>query len=159
MSILFSQMRVAITVSLQLTLKILFLCWFFVFLKKPIIFLLLRAQLRNSRSISGVMILLSFHNHAIRKSKGDFVFLFNEERRKVFMHALSETVRCIPFSIAATAVDKRELSNSLDTDNPCILALGSCLKQTVNFLEEKGQLGHLTHLIVESRGTPEDQDL
>jgi hypothetical protein len=103
--------------------------------------------------------LVILHNHEIRKSKGEFVFLFNEEIRRIFMHALNETVRSIPFSIVATVVNKRALVNSLHVDNPYSLALRSYVEQTMNFLGEKGQLDRLTYLIVESRGNPEDQDL
>ena len=99
------------------------------------------------------------HNHEIRKSTGEFSFLFNEEKRKMFMHSLNETILSIPFSIAATAIDKRDLNENIETNNPYFLALGSCIEQAMDFLKEKGQLGHLTHLIVESRGRPEDQDL
>lgn len=103
--------------------------------------------------------LVILHNREIRKSTGEFAFLFSEEKRKVFMHYLNVTVQSIPFYIVSTAVDKRSLNNSLDTDNPYLLALGICVKQTIDFLEEKGQIGHLTHLIVESRGRTEDRDL
>lgn len=103
--------------------------------------------------------LVVLHNHEIRKSTGEFGFLFNEEKRKMFMHALNEMVRSIPFSIVATVVDKRQLFDSQHAHNPYILALGSCLRQTVEFLEEQKQSQHLTHLIVESRGKPEDRDL
>lgn len=103
--------------------------------------------------------LVVLHNHEIRKSTGEFAFLFNEEKRKIFMHSLNEMVRSIPFSIVTTAVDKRQLCDGRYTHNPYILALGSCLRQTVEFLEERNQSQHLTHLIVESRGKPEDRDL
>ena len=39
------------------------------------------------------------------------------------------------------------------------MALGSCLEQTIDFLEKKQQLQQTTHIIVESRGKPEDRDL
>jgi len=99
------------------------------------------------------------HNHEIRKSKGDFIFLFNEEIRRVFLHSLNEMIRYIPFSIAATVIDKRLLSRNSDSANPYLLALGSCLDQTQDFLEKNQQLQRLTHVIVESRGKPEDRDL
>ncbi len=103
--------------------------------------------------------LVVLHNHEIRKSKGAFAFLFNEEMRRIFVHSLNEVVRHIPFSIVSAAVDKRHLINNLDTNNPYFLALDSCLKQTTTFLDEMGQHNHLTHLIVESRGSREDKDL
>lgn len=103
--------------------------------------------------------LVVLHNHEIRKSKGEFSFLFNEELRRIFLHSLNEMIRTIPFSIAATAIDKRYLGSDSSSTNPYVLALGSCLQQTIEFLQEKGQRHLLTHIIAESRGKPEDQDL
>lgn len=103
--------------------------------------------------------LVVLHNHEIRKSKGEFSFLFNEELRRIFLHSLNETIRIIPFSIAATAIDKRYLKNDSSSTNPYVLALGSCIQQTIQFLQKKGQYHLLTHIIAESRGKPEDQDL
>jgi hypothetical protein len=81
--------------------------------------------------------LIVLHNHEIRKSKGAFAFLFNEEMRRIFLHSLNELIRQIPFSIVAAAVDKRQTMNNLYTNNPYFLALDSCLKQTKTFLYEK----------------------
>lgn len=103
--------------------------------------------------------LVILHNHAIRKSTGEFCFLFNEERRRIFLHALNELIKSLPFSIASTVIDKRHLYSHPASNNPYVLALESCLEQACCFLKEKGQLPHLTHLLVESRGSPEDRDL
>ena len=98
------------------------------------------------------------HNYDIRHAKGEFSFLLPKEKRSLFRGLVSALIKDIPVSIVATAVDKRCLSKHLD-NNPYSLALESCLEQTVSFLEKRGQLQHLTHLIVESRGRPEDEDL
>lgn len=103
--------------------------------------------------------LVVLHNHEIRKSTGEFAFLFNEELRSIFLHSLNEMIKNIPFWIAATAIDKRDLSCYPDSSNPYLLALGSCLEQSLDFLHKKQQLQRLTHIIVESRGKPEDQNL
>jgi hypothetical protein len=103
--------------------------------------------------------LVVLHNHEIRKSTGEFTFLFDEETRRIFLHSLNEMVRGIPFSIAATAIDKRYLSHTPHSTNLYVLALGSCLSQTLDFLRQKQQQQLRTHLIVESRGKPEDRDL
>ncbi len=103
--------------------------------------------------------LVVFHNHEIRKSTGEFGFLFDEEVRRIFLHALNEMIRTIPFSIAATAIDKRYLGRTPNPTNPYVLALGSCLQQTIDFLHTEKQQHLLTHIIVESRGKPEDRDL
>lgn len=100
------------------------------------------------------------HSHEIRRSKGEFKFLFNEEIRRVFLHALHETVKSIPFVIVAAAIDKRlhKMSEACP-GNPYLLALEFCLDYTYQFLKSQNHLQHLTHIIVESRGKAEDQDL
>lgn len=103
--------------------------------------------------------LVVLHNHEIRKSKGEFNFLFDEEVRSLFLHALNEMIKNIPFFIAATAIDKRYLGEESNCTNPYVLALGSCLNQTLDFLEKEQQQRLITHIIVESRGKPEDRDL
>ncbi len=91
---------------------------------------------------------------------GEFTFLFDQEVRSVFLHALNELIKNIPFSIVATAIDKRYLSDQPNPTNPYVLALGTCLQQTLGFLQKEQQQQQLqTHIIVESRGKPEDRDL
>lgn len=103
--------------------------------------------------------LIVLHNHEIRKSTGEFVFLFDEEVRRIFLHSLNELIRIMPFSIAATAIDKQHLHYNRNSSNPYLLALSSCVDQVLDFLEKKQQLHQVTHIIVESRGKPEDRDL
>lgn len=100
------------------------------------------------------------HNHEIRKSQGSFSFLFNEEIRPVFLGALNDAIENIPFSVIATAIDKRQLKrNFSDPGNPYLIAMGFCLEHAYTFLKEKNQLKHLTHIVVEGRGKVEDKDL
>lgn len=87
-------------------------------------------------------------------------FFFNEEKRRIFLNELHETIKNIPFSIVATAIDKRlHKNNQTNPDNPYLVALGFCLDYAHRFLEKTEQLKRLTHIIVESRGKVEDQDL
>lgn len=100
------------------------------------------------------------HNHEIRKSKGEFTFLFNEEIRLKFLSELNKVIESIPFSVIATAIDKRNLKKDYpNSDNPYLIALGFCLEHAYTFLKEENQLKHLTHIVVECRGKAEDQDL
>ncbi len=100
------------------------------------------------------------HNHEIRRSKGEFSFLFNVEVRPVFLAALNDAIATIPFSIIATSIDKRNLKkNYPNPDNPYLIALGFCLEHAYIFLKDKGQLKHLTHIVVEERGKAEDSEL
>jgi hypothetical protein len=103
--------------------------------------------------------LVVLHNHAIRKSTGEFAFLFDEEVRSLFVHALNEMMKSLPFSIVATAIDKRYLISNLNSSNPYLMALRFCLEQTFDFLKEKQQHQRQTHIIVESRGKSEDREL
>lgn len=100
------------------------------------------------------------HSHEIRRSKGAFSFLFDEEKRQIFLNALHEMIKAIPFSVVATAIDKRlHKTSETNPGNPYSLALGFCLDYAYRFLDNEKQLKHLTHIIVESRGKVEDQDL
>jgi hypothetical protein len=100
------------------------------------------------------------HSHEIRRSKGEFAFLFNEELRRIFLNALHQAIKNIPFSIVATAIDKRlHKKNEVNPGNPYDLALKFCLDYATQFLDHSNQLKYLTHIIVESRGKVEDQDL
>ena len=100
------------------------------------------------------------HNHEIRKSKSEFTFLFNEEIRLKFLAELNKVIEDIPFSIIATAIDKRHLKKYYpNADNPYLIALEFCLEHSYRFMKQENQLNHLTHIVVESRGKAEDQDL
>ena len=100
------------------------------------------------------------HNHEIRKSKGEFSFLFNEDIRLKFLSELNKAIESIPFSVIAAAIDKRNVKRDHpNSDNPYLIALGFCLEHTYAFLKDKNQLKHLTHIVVECRGKIEDQGL
>ncbi len=103
--------------------------------------------------------LVIFHNREIRKSAGDFSFLFDEEKRRVFLHAINEMIKSLPFSVVAAAIDKRHLKDRSLKDNPYFLALRSCLQQTIAFLTAEQQIGKQTHIVFESRGKTEDREL
>src|SRR5262245_16434139 len=88
------------------------------------------------------------HNHEIRKSKGEFTFLFNEDIRLRFLSELNRVIESIPFSVIATAIDKRNLKKDYpNSDNPYLIALGFCLEHAYAFLKEENQLRHLTHIV------------
>lgn len=104
--------------------------------------------------------LVIFHSREIRRSADEFSFLFDEERRQVFLHALNETIKDAPFKIIATAINKHLLkSKEQNPSNPYDLALEFSLEQAAQFLREENQCNKVTHVIVESRGKNEDRDL
>lgn len=100
------------------------------------------------------------HEHEIRKSKNDFTLLMNPEKREIFHSRLHEIMTEAPISIIATVINKKALLGKYASPyNPYHIALGLCLERASQFLAAKGQESRLNHIIVESRGKNEDQDL
>lgn len=101
------------------------------------------------------------HERDIRKQKGPFQILFDAETRMAFMNDLSEIVRKAPFTLIASAIDKRELRNQYtDPTNPYHLALAFGLERLYLHLNrregcEDGKL----HVVFEERGKREDDNL
>lgn len=98
-----------------------------------------------------------FHSSKLRKQIGDFQFLQNIERRIFFLNTLSTAIQKSPFTIIATAIDKRLLKEKYKhPKNPYDLSLEYCLERVYRFLEEKNQKNKVTHIILESRGKEMD---
>ncbi len=103
------------------------------------------------------------HEHEIRKPRNDFRFLNVKERRKHFMSDLNRLILKIPFTIIAAVIDKR-LLGQIDLvqaaySSPYHLALQYCMERLQNFLESNNRSNGMTHIIVESRGKREDNEL
>ena len=104
------------------------------------------------------MVLL--HELDIRKAKKEFVILVNQEKRGTFMTELDQLMIDSPFTVIGMVIEKKLLKdNYSDPDNPYHLALGFGLERIYRFLKEKQQANYKTHIIFESRGKKEDQDL
>ena len=100
------------------------------------------------------------HEHEIRKKDAPFVFLADQEKRNDFMGGLEQLIGGADLTIIATAIDKVKLVKNRGTaDNPYELAMTSCMECAHTFLEEQGQHGRTTHLVVERRGGQEDNEL
>jgi hypothetical protein len=100
------------------------------------------------------------HNHAIRKSAGDFSFLSTYKHREIFLNELNRVITQIPFKIITVSIDKRALPvGATHTHNPYFLALEFCLEHVYRYLEKALQLDKSTPIIVESRGLREDKEL
>lgn len=97
----------------------------------------------------------------IRKQKGLFRILFDEEVRTGFMEDISQVVEEAPFTLLAAAIDKRELIGQHDEPrNPYHIALGSGLERLYFHLsEEIGCEGGRLHVVFERRGQKEDDNL
>ena len=100
------------------------------------------------------------HSKKIRKQIEDFYFLQNRSIRDLFMTRLTASIESSPFTVISTAVDKtsfREIhTDPIDLYDFC---LERCLGKVYQFLQEKGQNGRLTHLVIESRMPEENRSL
>ncbi len=100
------------------------------------------------------------HSHEIRKAKGDFNILLNKNVRKQFLPALNTLISDTEFTLIASVIDKpRLVTTYASPDDPYEIALAFCMERLQLFLTEHGQNDALTHIMVESRGKPEDNAL
>ncbi len=100
------------------------------------------------------------HENDIRKQKGAFTFLTQQEVRKEFTAQLSSIMEASNFILIAGVVDKARLpKNEGAASNPYHIALGICMQALRSFLAEKQQDQLKTHLVVECRGKREDAEL
>jgi hypothetical protein len=104
--------------------------------------------------------MIVLHEHEIRKAEGHFKFLINAERRAAFMEGLNELMTNAPFTVIASCIDKTGLKTYYpQLSNPYHLAVKFCLERLYFFLASKGQADLTTHVIFESRGKNEDNEL
>ena len=100
------------------------------------------------------------HSKKIRTQTEDFRFLQGKAQREVFMKTLSQTIWDVPFTIIATGIDKRLLQKQyVRPANPYELGLQFCLERLFRFLQEKSQVGRVTHVIIESRMDNQNKEL
>lgn len=102
--------------------------------------------------------LVILHEHDIRKKAGAFARL-SREPREAFFQALNEVIAAASFTLIAVILDKRALRPLPVEANPYHLALRFGLERVGRLLNERGQSGRLTHVVVEARGKREDQEL
>lgn len=101
------------------------------------------------------------HERDIRKKQPPFQFLFDTARRETFMEDLSELVREAPFTLIASAIDKKRLTRQYaDPDNPYHLALAFGLERLYMHLRNRKSCADGTlHIVFEERGKKEDHTL
>lgn len=96
----------------------------------------------------------------IKALADEFAILGNLPTMQSFMDEVSTLIANDPFSIIATAIDKRRLKSQYTTPaSPYNLSLLFCIERATKFLEQHGQKEKLTHIIVEARGKKEDNEL
>ena len=102
------------------------------------------------------------HEREIRKQLPPFNFLVNRENRNEFQSALGILVENAPFTLISVAISKLQLSNRYVTpENPYSMAVKYGLERLKLFLDgqEDNQGEKTTHVIFESRGSKEDDQL
>ncbi|WP_131783898.1 DUF3800 domain-containing protein [Legionella gresilensis] len=100
------------------------------------------------------------HERKIKKSLEEFRILTNERIRNTFFYDLNKIIDEAEFSIISSAIRKDLLKGQYtDPENPYSLALVFNLERLYKFLAPFQQQNKTTHLIFESRGKKEDNDL
>lgn len=99
------------------------------------------------------------HENEIRKEKGEFKFQ-NRQHKDGFLAQLSSIIEASNFILISCVIDKESLRSKQGLPpNPYHLALGFCLETLYELLQEKNQDDRLTHVVVECRGSKEDNEL
>lgn len=99
------------------------------------------------------------HERDIRKARGPFKILIDQGVRDRFSQDLAELIASTPFTLIASAIDKRRLSSQYVTPaSPYDLAMAFGLERVYRFLEGIEDKGP-TNVIFECRGKKEDRDL
>ncbi|MFP4156483.1 MAG: DUF3800 domain-containing protein [Opitutales bacterium] len=100
------------------------------------------------------------HEHEIRKEKGAFRIFPNRAAKIRFLEGLTGIVEASNFILANCVIEKERLQDGAETpDNPYHIALMHCVLSLYDFLVEKCEEEHLTHVVVEQRGAKEDKEL
>jgi hypothetical protein len=99
------------------------------------------------------------HENEIRKETGSFRFRGRAEKQ-AFIDRLTRIIENSNFILISSVIDKIRLrAKGEQASNPYNLALGFCLENLYQLLQEKNQDDALTHIVFECRGAKEDKDL
>lgn len=102
--------------------------------------------------------MIIFHERDILKGTGKFKHL-TKENKEHLLNDISILMQNSQFTIIACAIQKDQMPTTHHTDNLYYLAVRFGLQKLHDFLQEKGQLHQLTHVIFEQRGKHEDAQL
>lgn len=103
--------------------------------------------------------LVIFHEHDIRKEKGDFNIFKGKHEKEAFLNALTGLIEQSNFILASCVIEKGKITDPELLHNPYHIALKFCIESLYEFVSEKGQQGLETHVVVEQRGNKEDREL
>lgn len=100
------------------------------------------------------------HEHDIRKSMSNgYELLSNPQVRNAFFEDLNQIITNSPFNVIASVIRKDKLTGYTYPSNPYELSMLFCMERLINWLCECDEEGKLLHVIFESRGKVEDNEL
>lgn len=100
------------------------------------------------------------HEREIRKQQNEFSILKSKQFSHQFLTELSEVMVKSNYILISCVIDKEKVRKQIaEQSNPYHIGLKICLEQLYEFLVEKNQQHRLTHVVVEKRGTKEDNEL
>ncbi len=100
------------------------------------------------------------HEHDVRKPKKEFTILFDESVREAFMAGLNNLISNASFKVIAAVIDKKRLIKQYSKPaNPYEISLSFGLERAYRYLADIGQSDRKTAVIVEKRGTKEDEEM
>lgn len=104
--------------------------------------------------------LIILHEREIRKNEGVFKILVDSTIRNNFLAQINEIMRESDFKIITSVIKKEALKQQyIKPENPYKLSLLFCLERVNQFLEDNNQQDKITHIVFESRGKKEDEQL
>ena len=97
----------------------------------------------------------------MRRQEGEFGFLRADPTlRATFLTRVGELIEAAPFSIIAATIDKNALKERYATPfNPYEIALRFCMERLLQMMIQCDQAGRHMHVMFESRGRKEDDEL
>ena len=100
------------------------------------------------------------HEREIRKDTGEFTFLRDKARKQTFLEELTELIAGFDLTVIASAIRKDGLVGQYRyPENPYEIALGFGLERVHRWLVKKARVGGRTPVILECRGSREDDEL
>lgn len=100
------------------------------------------------------------HSYEIRNQRNDFRVLNDRQLRERFMGSLNDLVAGTQVTLIASAIDKnRHVRRYTQPADPYAISLTFCVERLQRFLTERGQADRVTHIMVEKRGSTEDDAL
>ncbi|CAC9450112.1 hypothetical protein BSPLISOX_2137 [uncultured Gammaproteobacteria bacterium] len=96
--------------------------------------------------------MIILHENEIRKDKGVFKMLNNQEKKNSFIGKLSDVVNQQKFEVISATIQKEALKKHYRYDNnPYHIALKFCVECLFNFLIASNQQQKITHIVVEQK--------